>query len=117
MFRRTWIVLLVIIIAVFALAACGGKAEPTPVPTEAPTIPTDTPIPPATPEEPTPTPVPTAEQPETITRADADLVIWADNTRAPVMRDVATKFQDEYGVTVAVQEVGFGDIRDQVKLA
>ena len=68
--------------------------------------------------EPTPIPEPAAEEEkEPVTRADADLVIWADDTRAPALEPVVAAFQDEYGITVAIQEVGFGDIRDGVKLA
>lgn len=45
------------------------------------------------------------------------LTIWADNTRAPILRDLATTFQEEYGVTLVVEELGFGDIRDQLTIA
>ena len=108
MIRRNWMVLLVVIIAAMALAACGGQAQPTPVPTTAPAaVPTNTLVP--------PTPNPTAT-PEPAKPA-GQLTIWADDTRAPVLRDLAQSFQDEYGLELIVQEVGFGDIRDQVKLA
>ncbi|HPF82141.1 MAG TPA: maltose ABC transporter substrate-binding protein, partial [Tetrasphaera australiensis] len=36
-------------------------------------------------------------------RADADLVIWADANRAPYLTEYAQQFADENGVTVAVQ--------------
>lgn len=45
------------------------------------------------------------------------LVIWADDTRAPVLRALGTAFEAEFGVPVTVQELGFGDIRDQLKTA
>ena len=45
------------------------------------------------------------------------LLIWADETRAPVLEQVATAFEDAYGVPVEVQEVGFGDIRGQLATA
>ncbi|MEA1903403.1 MAG: extracellular solute-binding protein [Actinomycetota bacterium] len=51
---------------------------------------------------------------EAIVRADADLVIWADDTRAPVIQAFADDFAAAQGITVAVQELGFGDIRDRL---
>jgi arabinogalactan oligomer / maltooligosaccharide transport system substrate-binding protein len=50
-------------------------------------------------------------------RADADLVIWADDTRAPVIQPFADTFAEENGITVAVQEIAFGDIRDRLVVA
>jgi len=37
--------------------------------------------------------------------------IWADNLRMPALRDVETSFEDEYGVELLLEQVGFGDIR------
>ncbi len=45
------------------------------------------------------------------------LVIWADDTRAPILAEVGKAFTEEYGVEVVVQEMGFGDIRDGLKVA
>jgi len=45
------------------------------------------------------------------------LLIWADDTRAPIMLNVAEDFTAAYGVEVEVQEVGFGDIRSQLATA
>ncbi len=45
------------------------------------------------------------------------LLIWADDTRAPIMENVAKEFTAAYGVDVVVQEVGFGDIRGQLATA
>ncbi len=50
-------------------------------------------------------------------RGDADLVIWADDTRQPVVEQIATTFAEENGITVAVQELEFGQIREQLSLA
>jgi maltose-binding protein MalE len=50
-------------------------------------------------------------------RADADLVIWADDTRTPVIEPFAQQFAEENGVTVAVQEIAFDDIRDRLVVA
>ena len=53
----------------------------------------------------------TAPAPTAPERGDADLVIWADDTRTPVMREIAEPFAEELGIVVAVQEVPSGDIR------
>jgi maltose-binding protein MalE len=50
-------------------------------------------------------------------RGDADLVIWADDTRKPLIEEIATTFGEENGITVAVQELEFGQIREQLSLA
>lgn len=52
-----------------------------------------------------------------LVRADADLVIWADDTRAPAITPFAEQFASENGITVAVQELPFGDIRDRLVTA
>jgi len=50
-------------------------------------------------------------------RGDADLVIWADDTRAPVLEPIAAAFSEAEGVTVQVVEVPFDEIRDQLSVA
>ncbi len=42
------------------------------------------------------------------------LIIWADETRAPILQQVAKSFEAAYGVPVEVQEIGFGDIRGKL---
>lgn len=59
----------------------------------------------------------TTQAPEAVVRADADLVVWADDTRAAVVKPLAEAFGAENGITVAVQEVNFGDIRDRLATA
>lgn len=54
---------------------------------------------------------------EPLVRADADLVIWADNTRASQIQPFADDFAAQNGITVAVQEIPFGDIRDRLVVA
>ena len=49
-----------------------------------------------------------------VVRAEADLVIWADDTRTPVITPLAEEFGAANGITTAVQEVNFGDIRDKL---
>jgi maltose-binding protein MalE len=100
------------VLALF-LAACGGGAEPTT--TQATT--TTTAATTTTAETTTTT---DGEETTTTTaavRADADLVIWADDTRAPVITPFAEEFAAANGITVAVQELGFGDIRDRLIVA
>jgi arabinogalactan oligomer/maltooligosaccharide transport system substrate-binding protein len=50
-------------------------------------------------------------------RGEADLVIWTDDTRKPVIEEIAQPFAEENGIVIAVQELQFGDIRDQLILA
>ncbi len=50
-------------------------------------------------------------------RGDADLVIWADDTRAPVLEPIAAEFGELEGITVQVVEVPFDQIRDQLSIA
>jgi arabinogalactan oligomer / maltooligosaccharide transport system substrate-binding protein len=49
-------------------------------------------------------------------RGDADLVIWADDTRAPVLEPIAASFSDAEGVNVQVLEVPFDEIRDNLSV-
>ena len=59
--------------------------------------------------------------PEAPDRGDADLVIWADDTRTPVLRTFAEEFGAENDVTVVVFEVAggstFSQIRDMLQVA
>lgn len=48
---------------------------------------------------------------------DSELVIWADDTRTPILESLGAQFTEQYGVPVTVQELGFGDIRDNIKVA
>lgn len=48
------------------------------------------------------------------TRADADLVIWADDTRAPVIQKFADAFSKANGIKVAVQQVDFSSIENDL---
>lgn len=48
---------------------------------------------------------------------DDALVIWADNTRAPLLVALGEQFTEEFGVPVVIQEMGLGDARDQLLVA
>lgn len=45
-----------------------------------------------------------------------ELLIWSDGERAPVLAEVATDFEAEYGIPVRIQELPFGDIRDNLAI-
>ena len=104
---KVWSVLSAVALAGSGLAASSASATTEPPGTEpAGTEPAGTETTAAA--EPAATePPPTAPE-----RGDADLVIWTDNTRQPVVQDIAGPFADENGINIAVQELGFGDIRD-----
>ena len=63
------------------------------------------------------TPAGTATTAPAATGAENTLVVWADTTRAPAIQAIAADFEKQYGVKLVVSEIGFGDIRDNVKRA
>ena len=119
MLKKQWrlMVGLVLVLALVA-AACGGDdvadetttTQATTTTTEATTTTTEATTTTADGETTT-----TTEPP--VVRADADLVIWADDTRTPAITPFAEQFAADNGLTVAVQEIGFGDIRDRLVVA
>ena len=107
------------------LAACGGAepvVEPEPAATEASAeeaAPTEAPEPTEVPE-PTEAPEPTeepAEEEASAEPAEGGLVIWVDGQVAEVFEGIGNSFTDEYEVPITVEQVPFGDIRDQFKVA
>ncbi|MEW6285104.1 MAG: extracellular solute-binding protein [Chloroflexota bacterium] len=84
------LLLSLLLISAFVLAACGGGAteapteEPAPAPTEAPA-------------EPTAAPEPTAAAPA------GTLRIWADDTRAPILQDLADEVLAAYNLELVVE--------------
>ncbi len=50
-------------------------------------------------------------------RGDADLVIWADDSKTPILRPIAEKFAAAEGIKVVVQQLKGEDIKDQLKVA
>ena len=109
---RKWIA--IVPVAALVLAACGTDEEPA-----------DDPV-----EEEVEEPEEAEEEEEAVeeeepeeaeedeeaapVRADADLVIWADDTRRDVVEPFAEAFGEEQGISVAVQEVPFDQIRENV---
>ncbi|NDJ87404.1 MAG: maltose ABC transporter substrate-binding protein [Chloroflexi bacterium] len=64
------------------------------------------------------TTVNTTSAPQPVEAQDAPvLLIWADETRAEIIEGLADEFLAEYGVQLEVQQIGFGDIRDQFIVA
>jgi maltose-binding protein MalE len=104
---KVWSVLSAVALAgsAFAAGAVGATTEP-PGTEPAGTEPAGTEAAPAT-----EAPAPTAPE-----RGDADLVIWTDDTRQPVIEEIAGPFAEENGIVIAVQELEFGQIRDQLTL-
>jgi len=52
------------------------------------------------------------EEPELI-----ELIVWADELRAPIIDGLGNQFANEYGIKLTIQQLGFGDIRDQLAVA
>src|SRR4030042_6139241 len=81
MLRRTlWLSLSLVVLLSLVLTACGAQ------PTAAP------------PQVPAPTEVPTEEP---VAAPETTLVIWADETRAPILEALAADFEDTSGVGAA----------------
>ena len=54
---------------------------------------------------------------EVIAGGGSVIRIWADNTRLPALRAVEANFEEEYGVELLLEQVGFGDIRRLITTA
>ena len=81
-----------LLIAVFVLGACTTPtAAPTAAPTAKPSEPTAVPVVPTDTAVPEPTAVP------------VQLRVWADDTRAPILQDLAPAFLEKYGVELVVE--------------
>ncbi|MFP4017158.1 MAG: maltose/maltodextrin ABC transporter substrate-binding protein MalE [Halanaerobiales bacterium] len=48
---------------------------------------------------------------------EGKLLIWADKERAVVFEGLKDEFEAEYGISVEIQEVAFGEIRDNLSIA
>lgn len=96
--RLSLMALAVVFVALFALQSIAGQhtlaAQATAAATAAPTV--------------TPTLLPSTE---------GTLTIWADTQRSKPLTALAKDFTAKYNVPVRVQEVGFGDIRNNLKIA
>jgi len=89
-------------VAALLMSACGGSSTPAAGKTSTSSTSTTT----------APAPSPTTTAPP-VRDASADLVIWADNDRAPILQKYADQFGQENGIKVAVQVAT--DVRQQFK--
>lgn len=55
--------------------------------------------------------------PTPLASTEGTLTIWADELRAPVMEKLGKDFEAKYNVPIRIQQLAFGDIRDQMKVA
>jgi maltose-binding protein MalE len=119
-FKSMRLVPLLLILSM-VLAACGAEPTPTPAPaaTDTPAAaaaPTNTTAPAAT-----DTPAAAADATPTVMKGQPSqegvLTLWVHKVAVPAVTSVSQAFTDKYGVPVSVQEVDFGAIRDDLKLA
>jgi arabinogalactan oligomer/maltooligosaccharide transport system substrate-binding protein len=120
--RKIWTLVVLSMVAILLLSACGGPAAtPTEAPPAAPTEAPPTEVmeePTEAPAEPTQAPEPTAEPTEAAVEPVATLRIWADDTRTPLLQELADDFLAEYNVELIVEDLGrVQDIRSQVIIA
>ncbi len=92
--RKVLVVLSLIV--VLLLPACGTTPEPTAAPTAVPT---------AAPTA-APTAVPPTAAPTTPPEPAATLKIWADDTRAPILNALADDFLAKYNVQLVIEDLG-----------
>lgn len=113
--KRLSILFAALIIASLVLSAC---AAPDNQDTDAPPENTN-----AQPEEPNAEEGDSTEAqeeepaPKPIASEEGTLTIWVDGGRVEVITEIGNAFTEKYNVPVAVQELGFGDVRDQLKIA
>ena len=84
-------------VAALVLAGCGGGSSTPPAPTAAGSPASESASSTAS------APAPAEADTKDPSRADADLVIWADSDRAPILTKYAAQFAEENAITVAVQ--------------
>ena len=97
-----------LVVLSLVLSACGGGAATEAPATEAPAT------------EPPATEAPATEAPTEppVVEPSATLTIWADDTRTPILQDLADEFLAEYNVALVVEDLGrVQDIRSQVIIA
>jgi maltose/maltodextrin transport system substrate-binding protein/arabinogalactan oligomer/maltooligosaccharide transport system substrate-binding protein len=117
--RSLWFAMLLLVAAL--LAACTAPAaevEETAEPTEAAEPTEEVTAEPTEEVTAEPTEEVTAEPTEAATEeADmVELLVWADETRSPLIEQLSP-IAEQYGVRLTVQQMGFGDIRDQLAVA
>lgn len=93
--KSLWLALNVLLIAAFALAACATPAATTQAPQN-----TQAPEPTAVPVEPTKAPEPTTAP---VVEPAGTLRIWADDTRAPILQDLADEVLATFNLELVVE--------------
>lgn len=114
--KNIWTLIVLSMVAILALSACGGAAEtPTAEPATAMPEPTEAV---AEPTEAMPEPTAVIEPTVEVVEPVATLRIWADDTRTPILQDLAADFLEKYNVELIVEDLGrVQDIRSQVIIA
>ncbi|MFZ2098129.1 MAG: extracellular solute-binding protein [Anaerolineales bacterium] len=111
--------ILIVLLLSILMTSCGTAATvaPTSVPTAEEVVqPTAAPVQPTTKPTVAPTVEPTAEP--TQAAPAATLTIWADDTRTPILQELADSFLTQYNVQLVVQDLGVvQDIRSQAIIA
>ena len=118
--RKLYALIIMLLMGALVLAACGGGEEEAAPEPEAPAE-EAAPV-----EEEAPAEEPAAEEPveepaeeeaaeEAPAEAAATLRVWADDTRAPVLTDLAPSFLEATGVELVVEQVA--DMREQFGIA
>ena len=126
MHNKKWYILTVLfLLGALFLSACGGAEEPAAEETAEEPATTETTEEEAAPAEeeaapveeaaPTEEAAPVEEAAEEASTPEISITIWADDTRAPILLELAEAFQAEYGVALVVEQVA--DIRDQFVIA
>jgi maltose-binding protein MalE len=106
--KKLLMIMVSVLVLSLALSACGTPAAtpaaPVVQPTTAVVAPTTAPV------------VPTS--PPAVVEPSATLKIWADDTRTPILLDLADEFLAEYNVQLLVEDLGVvQDIRSQAIIA
>lgn len=118
MSKKIWASMSILLILAMVLTACASATpaptQPAPVETEAP-VATEAPV---VTEEPTAVPTEAPAPTAAVVEPEATLRIWADDTRTPILLDLADEFLAEYNVALVVEDLGrVQDIRAQVIIA
>lgn len=113
---------LTIFTLIFALllVACGGGDETTETVDSADDTAETQPDPAEEVEEPEEEPEPIVEDVEDTEDVEEDLPqlrVWADDTRSPAIATFVGDFESEYGIEVIIEQLPFGDVRDQFTVA
>lgn len=134
--RKYFRLLVLIVIASMVLASCGPEpAANTPVPATATTAPAAADTATSAPQDPaventatsapaaadTATTAPEAEATPTVVigkpAEEGVLTMWVQRLAVPAVTEAGRQFTEKYNIPVSVQELEFGQIRDQLKTA